>query len=168
MSVEASGPRSGSRAKELARALALFALLTVVLTWPMVTRLRLMDAGDSAFFAWVMSWELHSLWTDVRELPHGNIFHPLRYTLGMDEPVLGTTLLVLPLRFFTSDAVLLFNVARLLTFMLSAFTAYLLLREIGCSEGPSLVGAIAFGFSPMRTGQIAHLSTLGTQWLPLV
>lgn len=168
MSAEAPGPRSGSKVRELARALGLFALLTVLLTWPMVTRLRLMDAGDSAFFAWVMSWELHALWTDIRELPHGNIFHPLRYTVGLDEPVFGTTLLILPLRLFTSDAVFLFNVARLLTFTFSAFTAYLLLREIGCPEGPSLIGGIAFGFSPIRTDQIAHLSTLGTQWLPLV
>ena len=49
-----------------------------------------MDAGDSAFFAWAIGWGRHALTTDPGRLPHGNIFHPLRYTLGMDEPVLGT------------------------------------------------------------------------------
>jgi hypothetical protein len=127
-----------------------------------------MDAGDSAFFAWVMAWEAHALKTDPARLPHGNMFHPMRYTLGMDEPVFGTTFLVLPLHFFTDDAVFVFNVTRLLTFVLSALTAYLLARSLGATELPAVLAGAAFAFSPIRTDQIAHLSTLGTQWLPLV
>ena len=148
--------------------LALYALLTAVLTWPLVRRLGHMEPGDSAYFAWVMAWEIHSLKTDPLGLPHGNIFHPARYTLGMDEPVLGTMLLVLPVSLFTDDAVLLFNLARLLTFLLSAFTAYLLARELGCGQPPALLAGALFAFSPIRTDRIAHLSVLGTQWLPLV
>ena len=64
------------------RALGLYAVLTVVLTWPLAANLTIMDAGDSAFFAWEIGWELHALKTDPARLPHGNIFHPLRYTLG--------------------------------------------------------------------------------------
>ena len=74
------------------RAFGTYALLTVALTWPLAANLTIMDAGDSAFFAWEIGWELHALKTDPARLPHGNVFHPLRYTLGMDEPVLGTTL----------------------------------------------------------------------------
>ena len=150
------------------RALALYTLLTALLTWPMITRLRIMDAGDSAFFAWEIGWEIHALQTDLQQLPHGNIFHPLRYTLAYDEPVLGTTLLILPFVPFTNDAVWLFNVARLLTFVFSGFTAYLLARELGAGEGAALVAGTGFGFSLIKSDQIAHLSTLGSQWLPLV
>lgn len=150
------------------RALLLYTAMTVALTWPLPSLLRVVDAGDSAFFAWAIGWELHALRTAPAELPHGNIFHPLRYTLGLDEPVLGTTVLVLPLALFTDDAVLLFNLARLLTFTLSALTAYWLARSLGCAEAPALVAGATFAFSPIRTDQIAHLSTLGTQWLPLV
>jgi len=150
------------------RAAALYTGLTVLLTYPLAFRLHLMDAGDSAFFAWAIGWERHALFHAPSLLPHGNMFFPLRYTLGMDEPVLGTTLLVLPLALFTDDAVVLHNVARLLTFALSALTAYLLARHLGASEGPSLLAGAAFAFSPVRVDQIAHLSTLGTQWLPLV
>ena len=150
------------------RALGLFAVLTVLLTWPFARNLTIMDPGDSAFFAWEIGWELHALKTDPARLPHGNVFHPLRYTLGMDEPVLGTTLLVAPLAPFTDDAVLLFNLARLLTFALSGLTAFWLARELGAGEAASLFAGAAFAFSPIRTDQVAHLSTLGTQWLPLV
>src|SRR5688572_8232789 len=138
------------------RALGLYAALTLLLTWPMATRLHVMDAGDSAFFAWEMGWQIHALKTDPTQLPHGNIFHPLRYTLAMDEPVLGTTILVLPLALFTDDAVWLFNLARLLTFVLSGFTAYRLARELGCGELPSLVAGTGFGFSLIKSDQIAH------------
>src|SRR5258707_3977675 len=86
----------------------------------------------------------------------------------MAEPVLGTSVLVLPLALLTDDAVLLYNVARLLTFALSALSAYLLARALGASEDPSLLPGPAFAFSPVRVAQIAHLSTLGTQWRPLL
>jgi hypothetical protein len=126
------------------------------------------DAGDSAFFAWAIGWEVHALATGPGRLPHGNIFHPLPYTLGMDEPVLGTTLLVAPLALVTRDAVLLFNVARLLTFAVSGLTAYACARGLGAGEAAALAAGALFAFSPVRTDQLAHLSTLGTQWLPLV
>ncbi len=148
------------------RAVGLYAVLTVALTWPFAANLHLMDAGDSAFFAWEIGWTFHALKTNPAELPHANIFWPLRYTLGMDEPVLGTTLLVAPLVPFTDDAVLLYNVVRLLTFLVSALTAYALARELGAGEGIALLAGVAFAFSPIRTDQIAHLSTLGTQWWP--
>lgn len=127
-----------------------------------------MDAGDSAFFAWEIGWELHALRSHPASLPHAPIFHPLPYTLGMDEPVLGTTLLVAPLGLLTDDAVLLYNLARLLTYVVTGLTTYLFARFLRCAEGPALLAGAAFAFSPIRTDQIAHLSTLGTQWLPLV
>lgn len=148
------------------RALLLYSVLTTAFTWPLPALLHVTEAGDAGFFAWTVGWEVHALRTDPRQLPHGNIFHPLRFTLGLDEPVLGTTLLVLPLAPFTADGVLLFNLARLLTFVLSALTTYWLARELGAGEAPSLLAGALFAFSPIRTDQLAHLSTLGTQWLP--
>lgn len=150
------------------RALALFALLAIVATWPLGARLHVMDPGDSAFFAWLMAWELHALGSDPLALPHANACHPLRFVLGLDEPILGTTLLALPWRAFTGDAVVLFGLVRLTTWWLSAFTAYLLLRELRCREAAALLGGALFACSPVRVDQVAHLSTLGTQWLPLV
>lgn len=150
------------------RALALYAALTLACTYPLALRLRIMDPGDSAFFAWALGWFVHALKTDPALLPHGNIYHPARFTLGMDEPIFGTSLLALPLAPFTDDAVLMLNVVRLLTYVLSAFGVYLLARELRAGEGPALIAGAFFAFSPMRADQVAHLSTLGTQWLPLV
>jgi hypothetical protein len=161
-------PSRARRAATTVAVLAAYALLTVALTWPLARRLQIMDPGDSAYFAWAIAWEIHALKTDPLSLPHANIYHPARNTLGMDEPILGTMILALPLSLVTDDAVLLFNVVRLLTFVLSGFSAYVLARELGARQLASCFAGAVFAFSPIRTDQIAHLSTLGTQWLPLV
>ena len=150
------------------RAAALYAALTVVLTYPAGLppapdgrrRLRVLRLGDRLGAARAAH--------RPSRLPHGNMFFPLRYTLGMDEPVLGTSVARAAARARDRRRRPAYNVARLLTFVLSALSAYLLARELGASEGPSLLAGAAFAFSPIRVDQIAHLSTLGTQWLPLV
>lgn len=138
------------------------------MTWPFAARLRIIDAGDSAYFTWAVGWQIHVLKTDPTSLPHGNFYAPSRYTFFMDEPVLGTGLLVLPLSWFTDDAILLFNVARLLTWILTGLFTWRLARDIGLENPAALATGAFFAFSPIRVDQVAHLSTLGTQWIPLV
>jgi hypothetical protein len=155
-------------AKEWGGTLALFTLLTVAMTWPFAARLRIIDAGDAAYFAWAVGWQAHAIQTSPAALPHGNFYAPSRFTFFMDEPVLGTGLLVLPLSWFTNDAIFLFNVARLLTWALTGLFTWRLARDIGLSPGAALATGVFFAFSPIRVDQVSHLSTLGTQWIPLV
>ena len=154
--------------KEWGAAIGLFTLLTVAMTWPFASRLRVIDAGDSAYFTWAIAWQLHAIGTDPASLPHGNFYAPSRFTYFMDEPVLGTGLLVLPLSWFTDDAILLFNVARLLTWVLTGLFTWRLGRDLGLSNPAALATGVFFAFSPIRVDQVSHLSTLGTQWIPLV
>lgn len=138
------------------------------MTWPFAARLRIIDAGDSAYFTWAVGWQTHAILTDPLSLPHGNFYAPSRFTFFMDEPVLGTGLLVLPLSWFTDDAIFLFNVARLLTWILTGLFTWRLARDIGLDPPAALATGAFFAFSPIRVDQVAHLSTLGTQWIPLV
>jgi hypothetical protein len=163
------GPVSpASERRTAALAFAAYAALTVVFTWPMAANLLLLEPGDHAFFSWEIAWEVRALLTQPGQLPHANIFHPLRHALGLDEPILGTTVLVLPLGLFTTDPAVLGNLARLLTWAVSGLTTFLLARELGCARGVAFFAGAAFAFSPIRTDQVAHLSTLGTQWMPCV
>jgi len=138
------------------------------MTWPFAARLRVIDAGDSAYFTWAVGFQIHALKTDPASLPHGNFYAPSRFTFFMDEPVLGTGLLVLPISWFTDDAILLFNLARLLTWVLTGVFTWRLARDLGLGEPEALATGAFFAFSPIRVDQLAHLSTLGTQWIPLV
>ena len=138
------------------------------MTWPFAARLTTIDAGDSAYFTWAVGFQIHAIKTDPASLPHGNFYAPSRFTFFMDEPVLGTGILVLPLSLFTDDAILLFNLARLLTWVLTGLFTWRLARDLGLENSAALATGAFFAFSPIRVDQIAHLSTLGTQWIPLV
>lgn len=144
-----------------------YAVLTVAMTWPLAGRLNLMEAGDSSYFAWAMAWTQHALLTDPKSLPHANTFYPLRYALFLDEPIVATSVVSLPLRIVTADPIVILNVTRLLTFFLSALGV----RALGLSLGLSSLGAFAagalFSFASNRVSSPAHLSVLGTQFLPL-
>ena len=161
-------PPSRPSVKEWGASFALFALLTAAMTWPFAHRLRVIDAGDSAYFTWAIGWQIHALKTAPSTLPHGNFYAPSRNTFFMDEPILGTGVLVLPFSFFTDDAILLLNLARLLTFVLTGLFTWRLARDIGLGNPASFAAGAFFAFSPIRVDQVAHVSTLGTQWIPLV
>lgn len=144
-----------------------YAALTVLMTWPLATRLNLIEAGDSSYFAWVMAWTTRALLHDPSSLPHANTLYPLRYALFLDEPIVATSVLSLPLRLLTSDPIVTLNVVRLLTFFLSALGVRALALSLGLSPLAAFAAGAIFSFSSNRVSSPAHLSVLGTQFLPL-
>ena len=153
--------------KSHAGAAFLYAVLTVLMTWPLISRLNLIEAGDSSYFAWVMAWTTRALLHDPLNLPHANTLHPLRYTLFLDEPIVATSILSLPLRLLTSDPIITLNVVRLLTFFLSALGVRALALSLGLTPLAAFAAGALFSFSSNRVSSPAHLSVLGTQFLPL-
>ncbi len=155
------------RVRSHAGAAGLYVVLTVAMTWPLASRLDLMEAGDSSYFAWVMAWTARSLLHDPLGLPHANTLHPLRYALFLDEPIVATSILSLPLRLLTQDPIIILNVVRLLTFLLSALGVRALGLSLGLSPLAAFAAGALFSFSSNRVSSPAHLSVLGTQFLPL-
>ncbi len=153
--------------KSHAWAALLYAALTVLMTWPLASRLELIEAGDSSYFAWVMAWTTRALLHDPLSLPHANTLHPLRYALFLDEPIVATSILSLPLRLLTSDPIVTLNGIRLLTFFLSALGVRALALSLGLSPLAAFAAGAIFSFSSNRVSSPAHLSVLGTQFLPL-
>lgn len=153
--------------KSHAGAAFLYAALTVLMTWPLATRLNLIEAGDSSYFAWVMAWTTRALLHDPLSLPHANTLYPLRYALFLDEPIAATSILSLPLRLLTTDPIVILNVVRLLTFFLSALGVRALATSLGLSPLAAFAAGAIFSFSSNRVSSPAHLSVLGTQFLPL-
>ena len=145
----------------------LYAALTILMTWPLASRLNLMEAGDSSYFAWVMAWTTRALATDPLSLPHANTLHPLRYALFLDEPIVATSVLSLPLRLVTSDPIVILNLMRLVTFFLSALGVRALALSLGLTPLSAFAVGALFSFSSNRISTPAHLSVLGTQFLPL-
>lgn len=147
--------------------------LTVMITWPVAGHLFDAVAGfegrDSFQHVWYQWWLKETLlelgvWPD--HLTH--LYYPLR----ADHPVLAlhpyVPLASLPLTLLLGPLAS-YNLAFLLSFILSGFAGYLLCRYLCRQTGAALLGGLIFAFYPNRLGHAAagHLLLTTNYFLPL-
>ena len=189
MSVVLAPPRRGSTTKQrqgsdrggrhrLAPVLLVgaYLLLAVLMTWPVAAGLSTdipADLHDPLFNAWVLGWNAtHQLrilggdWTAYQELWHANIFYPEPLVLAYSEHLTAQAAQILPAYALTGNLVLCYNLLFLSSFVLSAFGAYLLVKELTGSRGAAFVAGLIYGFLPYRFEQLPHLQVLSSQWMP--
>lgn len=152
-------------------ALGGYALLTGVLTWPVLPRLTAQLAGGPDLDLWVSQW--NNWWlkqalqrgislyhTDLLFYPQGVGLTAHSFNWGMS----AVWLLIEPL----VGPVAAYNMTLLLTFVLSGYAMYLLAREFTGHTGAAFIAGLVFAFCPYRLSQsTAHISLAATQWLPL-
>ena len=109
----AARPLSGRDGNILSRRslliLAIYSLLTLLLTYPLIVNLTTAvpnDIGDPLLNTWILAWDTHALLTDPLNLFNANIFHPLPNTLAYSEHLISTALLALPLQLFFGEPIL--------------------------------------------------------------
>jgi hypothetical protein len=106
--------------------MAAFVGITLIQTWPLVAKLSLVvpnDLGDPVLNTWILWWNAHAVpltrgWWDAP------MFYPTRGVLAFSETLLGLSLLASPLQWIGASPVVAYNIIFLLSFPLSAFTAY--------------------------------------------
>jgi hypothetical protein len=150
-------------------ALALFGALSVLMTWPLARSAwwASLDYGDTLTTAAGMAWEAHALVTNPAHFFDANIMYPFSGTLTFDEINLGPALLGAPIFWLTGNAILGYNLVTLLSFALSGYGAWLLVRELTGSDRAGVIAGVAFAFSFFRFNNLTHLTILSVQWLPL-
>ena len=151
-----------------AAALLLFVVLSLVLTYPLALHLTdaVEDRQDALLNVWITAWDGHQLLSDPLDLFDANIFYPYPRTLAYSELLLGNGLLSLPITAATGNPVLGYNVALLLSFVLSGFGTYLLVLSLTRSPGAGMVAGTIFSFSAYRMTNLAQAQLLTTQWMP--
>ena len=147
-----------------------FCLLTALLTWPFVTRLRdaVVDPGDPYLISWIMWWDYHQTFRDPLSLFHSNTFYPLRYTLAFSEHCYGLALLFFPLFALGFRPLTIHAVAEFFAFALSGYGAFRLARTLTGSQGVAWVAGIIFAFVPFRFHLMSQAMYLFSAWIPLV
>jgi hypothetical protein len=146
-----------------------FALATLVQTWPLAARLSRTlpnDLGDPILNTWILWWNAHTLpltqaWWDAP------MFYPARGALAFSETLLGLSILASPLQWLGASPVAAHNVLFLLSFPLSAFTAYLLAWSLTRRAGPSIVAGAIDSYAAFRWQHLGHLQILWSWWMPL-
>jgi hypothetical protein len=151
--------------------LLFFGAIAVVMTHPLAGRMTSALAenlGDPLLNSWIIGWGSQRLLDGLRGFWQAPIFFPYPDTLAYSEHLLGVTIFVAPIYWATGNAVLAHNVALILSYVLAAGGMFLLARALTGRSDAALVAALAFAFSPYRTGgQMARLQLLMSGWLPL-
>jgi len=146
-----------------------FCALAVFWTWPLATTLSSRiphDAGDPVLNTWILWWNAQAVpFTGRWWSPP--ILWPMPDAMALSEHLVGSSLVATPLQLAGANAIAAYNVCLLLTYVLSGFFCYLLAQRLTGSTLAGICAGLAFGFSPHRAGQLAHIQVLSAQWMPL-
>jgi hypothetical protein len=147
-----------------------YALITIVVTWPLARHVGSRIGGDATDpwqTLWGFWWWRHS--TDFGDLPmHSRLlWWPDGISLWPQTWDIPSAIMMWPFWSLLPEPAL-YNVPLLLSFPLSGFTCYLLCRALwGGTLGPALAGAI-YTFSTYHFGHAnACLHIASMQWSPL-
>lgn len=156
--------------RELAVAGLVFAVATVVLSYPLALNpasLSRLDNGDARLNAWAMSWVAHQLVHDPLELFDANTFHPLPLSLAYSEHLTFQGILALPLLALTDDLVLTNNLILLFSMFASALGMYLLALSLTGSHLAAILAGLFFSFAPFRFNRLPHIQMQLYAFIPL-
>jgi len=147
----------------------LFVFLSCGFTFPLVLHLgdTVRDPGDPLLNSWILAWDVHKLTSNPKGFFDANIFYPHPQTLAYSEHMFASALLAFPFIVISGNPLLGHNAVLLLSFILTGFTTYLLVRELTDSTASGIIAGLIFAFAPYRFAQLSHLQLLTIQWLPL-
>jgi hypothetical protein len=155
-----------------------FALLSVVMTWPLardVTHRLPSDLGDPLLVCWILAWQIRNLtrlatgdWTVLHDWSHANIFHPAGHAIAYSELFAFPALAGAPVLLATGNVILTYNVLFLGTFLVAGLAMYALTRELTGSRAGAWIGGLLFAFAPFRFDHAPHLQAQFGCLMPLV
>ena len=157
------------RASALPAACISYALLTLLLTYPLVWHLSSVfphDAGDPVLNTWLVWWNAHEIPLTSRWW-NPPTFHPLPGVLALSEHLLGLAPLTSPIQWLGASPLAAYNVAFLLSFLLSAAAAYWLVLSLTGRHDAAFIAGLGFGFAPYRMSQLAHLQVICSYLMPV-
>ncbi|MFL2433781.1 MAG: hypothetical protein ACJ0H0_02640 [Vicinamibacterales bacterium] len=150
-------------------ATAVFFLLAVIHTYPLITGLDHLSRhnDDEWLNAWAVSWIAQQLWANPLSLFDANIYYPHEQALAYTEPLLVPGVMGMPIHWLGVSPLLTYNVLLLLGMTMTGLAMYVLVvRWTGDHWSGLLSGAVlAFG-TPMLT-RLPHLQTQHFYWFPL-
>ena len=170
MSALGTKDASGSRRRwRLPAVFAIYLCVSVAATWPLPRHLssRLAgDLGDPLLNASILVWNATTVpfspaWWNA---PH---YYPSEGVSAFTENLVGLSPFASPVYWLTGNPILGYNVALFLTWPLSAFSVYLLVRFLSGREDAAFLAGLSFGFTPYRAAGLSHIQTLAAFGTPL-
>ncbi|MBS1819256.1 MAG: hypothetical protein JSU08_15080 [Acidobacteria bacterium] len=151
-------------------ALALFAVLAVIHTWPLASDLAHLtrhDNRDSMLNEWIIGWVAHELPRNPLHLFDGNVFYPERHTLAYSEPMIVQAVMALPLLWAGLPLVATYNVLLIAGMALSGWTMAIVIRRWTGTWAAGLIAGSIYAFNAHTLSRIPHLQAQHVEFLPL-
>jgi hypothetical protein len=115
---------------------------------------------------WLIWWNAHEIPLTSRWW-NPPTFHPLPGVLALSEHLLGLAPLTSPIQWLGASPLAAYNVAFLLSFLLSAAAAYWLVLSLTLRHDAAFIAGLGFGFAPYRMSQLAHLQVICSYLMPV-
>ncbi len=149
--------------------LALYLILAALCTRPLLELSQSHiagDPGDPVLNASILWWNATTLpfspqWWNP---PY---FHLTTGVSAFTENLVGLSPIATPLNWITRNPLTSYNITLFLTWPLSAFAVYLLVRYVARREDAALIAGLAYGFTPYRTAEMGHIQMVASFWIPL-
>jgi hypothetical protein len=149
---------------------ALYVIITLVWCRPLLadfTSLVPSDLGDPLLSVWAIWWNAHVI-PFTAEWWNGLAFFPAPGMMTFSDHRVGVGVFTSPLIWVGASPLLAYNVAFMLSFILSACAAYALAVEITANRIAAFIAGLVFGFHPFRAEHLSHLELLAAYWLPII
>jgi len=124
--------------------------------------------GDPALMCWTLQWVSHAIVHEPSRLFAGNTFYPYQHAVVLSDSMLSLAVLNVPVRWFTSNPWVGYNLLVVLAYYLSCVWGAWLARELTDSDVASVWGGVFWGFLFYRVHHIGHLQILSCQAIPAV
>ncbi len=145
-------------------------LLAVGMTWPQIHRMDRTapgDLGDPLLIGSQLAWVGHALWTHPSALWTSPAYLQAKDNVAFTDTTFGYA----PLQPLTgggvSGALVMLNLATMLTYVIAFIGAYALARALGARIPGALVAGGGFAYAPWHLEQITHLNVVSTGGIAL-
>jgi hypothetical protein len=150
---------------------AAFVLLSVAFTvpvaWNLGTRVPTGEyTVDPLHVLYGFAWGARSLVSHPLAYFDAGFFYPYPMSLTFLDQLLGLCLLGAPVIALTGNAIVAYNVVWLLTFALSGFGAFLLVRHLTGSGPGGFLAGVLFAFHPFRYHNAGLIQAEAMMWIP--
>jgi len=167
----ASSPRLPAFFQHILAALAYLGLSLAYLRpiWQMFRDHIMPDPGDPWFNLTVLKWGMHQMRLGMPDYWNLPFFFPARGVTAYSDNLLGPAAAgtLLTSLFPGLNAVEVFNLFFLSSFVLCAWSIWYVLRRSGAGVAAAFLGGCVFAFSSYRWDQTSHLQMLLMGWIPL-
>jgi hypothetical protein len=158
-----------SRFKVGAVALATYVVLTIIFTYPVAFSANTFpgDGGDGYWFLWDFWAFKNAIFTHTLPLYTSYIYYPIGVNLAFSTTSFFNAALSIPLQLIW-DLPHAYIFVWLISFALSGYGAFALMRYLGGSTKVAFISGLIFMFCPYHFAHaLGHMNLLATAWIPL-